>query len=463
MPAASALWRGQSPELRADAVLIDRSRDFEADLSRRRSRRNCTSASIAGWCGLPDRTVLAVRSFDRHGAGRRRNEMPDDRRRLRRCVSRRDAAARAMDGESTAATPARDGAPPLPAPFSHRRINAGEFRTRTWMLDLARLSRAELEAMAEAARVLAACEAALRAAALGCWARRSAGADAPSRGGTIPPAMSTTRARMRNISIMPTRPGERGAASTGISTPSCGARGMPPGMRPLVLPELAIADNPRHPRAAAPSAPQPHEEGDPWCHLVALAIERGRAARSASSPPTAGSPGETWYRAGDVAAMLDRFAIGQGRAVAAARSLDHRDDRRFPAADRGTRRGARQAVMGWRRRRRGKVHVFDDRRLEITSSLDIDARGAAPRDRGGAARRRVRRPQTRPRCSRLAHQHVVPQHLAAELVAHAAGRQMRRSMPPRSGSVSFLQRTLQRQERGLASVGRRRQPRRRPR
>jgi hypothetical protein len=31
-----------------------------------------------------------------------------------------------------------------------------------------------------------------------------------------------------------------------------------------------------------------------------------------------------------------------------------------------------KAVMDWRMRRRGKVHVFDDRRLEITSALAID-------------------------------------------------------------------------------------------
>jgi hypothetical protein len=28
--------------------------------------------------------------------------------------------------------------------------------------------------------------------------------------------------------------------------------------------------------------------------------------------------------------------------------------------------------MAWRRRRRGKVHVFDDRRLEVTSSVEIE-------------------------------------------------------------------------------------------
>jgi hypothetical protein len=30
------------------------------------------------------------------------------------------------------------------------------------------------------------------------------------------------------------------------------------------------------------------------------------------------------------------------------------------------------AIMSWRRRHRGKIHVFEDRRLEITSQLAID-------------------------------------------------------------------------------------------
>ena len=31
-----------------------------------------------------------------------------------------------------------------------------------------------------------------------------------------------------------------------------------------------------------------------------------------------------------------------------------------------------EAVMSWRRRHRGKVHVFEDRRLAIASVIDID-------------------------------------------------------------------------------------------
>ncbi|MGH7122859.1 MAG: DUF6969 family protein, partial [Stellaceae bacterium] len=30
------------------------------------------------------------------------------------------------------------------------------------------------------------------------------------------------------------------------------------------------------------------------------------------------------------------------------------------------------AVMNWRRRHRGKIHVFEDRRLEVVSAASID-------------------------------------------------------------------------------------------
>ena len=31
-----------------------------------------------------------------------------------------------------------------------------------------------------------------------------------------------------------------------------------------------------------------------------------------------------------------------------------------------------EAVMSWRRRHRGKVHVLEDRRLDVAAALDID-------------------------------------------------------------------------------------------
>src|SRR5579862_2253118 len=151
-------------------------------------------------------------------------------------------------------------------------------------------------------------------------------------------------------------------------------RGMPPGVRPLVMPELAIADNPAAPKAPLmPSAPQ-HNEGedaDPWSHLVAIAMDSGgKPLRFFTTNRWV--TGETWYPASDVAAMLDRFTIG---AIAPSPPLN-----RWIAGMLGLYKpllaeliaGRDTKVMDWRRRRRAKVHVLEDRRLEVISTLEID-------------------------------------------------------------------------------------------
>ncbi len=152
------------------------------------------------------------------------------------------------------------------------------------------------------------------------------------------------------------------------------ARGMPPGARPLVMPELAIADNPAAPRAPLePSAPRnaEGEEADAWCHLVAIAMDAaGKPLRFFTTNRWV--TGETWYPAADVAAMLDRFAVAPAEPaplvniwVTALLGL-YKPQLAELLANRDA------AVMAWRRRRRAKVHVFEDRRLEITATLDID-------------------------------------------------------------------------------------------
>ncbi|HLI22947.1 MAG TPA: hypothetical protein VKV32_17625 [Stellaceae bacterium] len=151
------------------------------------------------------------------------------------------------------------------------------------------------------------------------------------------------------------------------------ARGMPPGVSPLVMPEFAVANNPAAPKALVPSAPQTAagEEADPWSHLVAIAMDAGGAPLRFFTT-NRWVTGETWYPAGDVARMLDRFALGD---VAPAPLLN-----RWVTAmlglykpQLGTLLAARDAaVMEWRRRRRAKVHVLEDRRLEVTSTLEID-------------------------------------------------------------------------------------------
>lgn len=152
------------------------------------------------------------------------------------------------------------------------------------------------------------------------------------------------------------------------------AGGLKPGVRPLVMPELAIAGHPASPAQAAPSAPAPAGEPDaPWIHLVAVAMDRaGRPLRLFTTNRWV--TGETWYAAADIAASLDRFVIDGEQAS----PLDHwltaivglfRPTIARLLAERDA------AVMDFRRRRRGKVHVLEDRRLEITSAaaIDVDA------------------------------------------------------------------------------------------
>jgi hypothetical protein len=163
--------------------------------------------------------------------------------------------------------------------------------------------------------------------------------------------------------------GERGEREHGHFHLFLRQGGMAPGTRPLVLPELVIAG--AAPAATSPSAPAPHAgENGEWCHIIAITMDASGAPIRLFTT-NRWVTGETWYRASDVVLMLDRFAPAEtgpaplvsrwlGGAVRCFRPqiaalIDERD----------------AAVMGWRRRRRGKAHVFEDRRLEITSSLDI--------------------------------------------------------------------------------------------
>lgn len=141
--------------------------------------------------------------------------------------------------------------------------------------------------------------------------------------------------------------------------------GIPAGITPLVLPELAVANAPA-PRQSAPLKLGKSEE---VCHLVALAVDqRGEPVRLFTTNRWV--TGETWYRADDMIRMLDRFRI-RGEQPSAllnrwlgalvqlyqpeiARLLQERDT----------------AIRERRWRRRG--NVLEDQRLEITSSLDID-------------------------------------------------------------------------------------------
>lgn len=151
-------------------------------------------------------------------------------------------------------------------------------------------------------------------------------------------------------------------------------RGMPRGVRPLMLPELAIPDAPAQPHGPVlPPARQPNqgEDNDKLSHLVAISMDsRGMPVRLFTTNRWV--TGETWYGAADVLRMLDRFAVNTrepseplNRWITAMFALFRPQMRALISA-----RDA--AIMNWRRRHRGKIHVFEDRRLEVTSAADID-------------------------------------------------------------------------------------------
>jgi hypothetical protein len=166
-------------------------------------------------------------------------------------------------------------------------------------------------------------------------------------------------------------------------------RGMPPGTLPLVMPELAVANSPEAPADPlwAPVA-QPNQGGnnEKLSHLVAIAMSPGGGAIRLFTT-NRWVTGETWYAAEDVVRMLDRFVVDLARPswplnrwLSAIFRLFRPDMARLLMA-------RDEAVMNWRRRHRNKVHVFEDRRLEVTSEIAIDI--SEQRRRIGAALRRA--------------------------------------------------------------------------
>jgi hypothetical protein len=148
-------------------------------------------------------------------------------------------------------------------------------------------------------------------------------------------------------------------------------RGMPTGTRPLVMPELAIADAPSAP--AGPPAPQPNQgaDNDELSHLVAIAMdESGEPVRLFTTNRWV--TGETWYAGADVVAMLDRFVVDLARPSWPLNRWITAMFRLFRPQMIDLLEARDTQVMAWRRRHRGKVHVLEDRRLEVVSALEID-------------------------------------------------------------------------------------------
>jgi hypothetical protein len=166
---------------------------------------------------------------------------------------------------------------------------------------------------------------------------------------------------------------ERGGGEHGHFHTFLRPRGMPVGVRPMMLPELAIADAPAQPQGPVlPPATQPNQgdDNDRLSHLVAISMDaHGLPIRLFTTNRWV--TGETWYAAEDVVRMLGRFTVELPQS---SRLLCRWITEMFVlfGPQMRTLLAARDAaIMSWRRRHRGKVHVFEDRRLAVTSAIDI--------------------------------------------------------------------------------------------
>jgi hypothetical protein len=141
--------------------------------------------------------------------------------------------------------------------------------------------------------------------------------------------------------------------------------GMPAGVTPLLLPELAVANAPM-PRQ---SAPLKRGGRDEVCHLAAIAVDRcGEPIRLFTTNRWV--TGETWYRADDVVRMLDRFRVRGDRPSAPLNRWISALVSLFQPEIAALLRRRDTAILEQRWRRRG--NVLEDPRLEIISSFDID-------------------------------------------------------------------------------------------
>ena len=155
---------------------------------------------------------------------------------------------------------------------------------------------------------------------------------------------------------------------------------IPPGTTPLLLPEAAVANAP----VPRQSAPLKRSGRDEVCHVVAIAVDAaGEPVRLFTTNRWV--TGETWYRADDVVAMLDRFRIATGEPSALLNRWVEAMVRLFQPEIGVLLRNRDRAVMDWRWRW-PRRNAFEDTRLEIASSfaIDLEARLAAVEARSEA-------------------------------------------------------------------------------
>lgn len=145
--------------------------------------------------------------------------------------------------------------------------------------------------------------------------------------------------------------------------------GMPRGVSPVVPPDLAVATAAARPTAQPQSAPLRRGAGEDVCHLVAIAVDGGGAPIRLFTT-NRWVTGESWYRADDVISALPRFRLAEeGPAALLSRWLAALVALYRPEIAELLRRRDRAVIE---RRWRSRGNAFEDRRLEIASSLEID-------------------------------------------------------------------------------------------
>jgi hypothetical protein len=161
---------------------------------------------------------------------------------------------------------------------------------------------------------------------------------------------------------------------------------IPAGTPPLLLPEAAVANAP----VPRQSAPLKRGGRDEVCHLVAIAIDAaGEPIRLFTTNRWV--TGETWYRADDIVAMLDRFRVVTGEPSALLNRWLEAMVHLFQPEIGVLLRQRDRAIMDWRVRW-PRRNAFEDTRLEIASSfaIDLEARLAAIETREQTTARRRR-------------------------------------------------------------------------
>jgi hypothetical protein len=146
------------------------------------------------------------------------------------------------------------------------------------------------------------------------------------------------------------RPGEHGHFHTFMRS-----GGMPEGVSPAPLPDYAPKSDPH----------------DLVCHLIAVSMDRsGRPVGLFTTNRWV--TGETWYAARDICAMLDSFDVQMSRPSWPVNRWLTSMLRLFRPQIEALVQQRDEQVRAWQRQHPDR-NTFEDRRLEVTSQMPIDA------------------------------------------------------------------------------------------